>query len=275
MASIESRIDTFIAEHEIDPLMKDDICELVTGCMNDLFKHVFNQPVPETEAKPKAKKVLKADKVEDPTTCESLEELRNCTTGILNQFCKEKGLKMGGTKKDIMDRVWRFMQGESSDEDKSTRGKGKKEKVVPEKHACSGTNSAGTACGSSGTEEFGGCYFCWRHITDAQKFLDAMSGAKPVVAPAKPKPASAKGKAAAEPKAAAAKVAKPAKAASSAVAGPSTHPPVPTGGRRKTVAPPTPPVQEPEELEEEDFDDNEELVFEDEYDDQQETDNEM
>ena len=44
MASIESRIDTFIAEHEIDPLMKDDICALVTGCMEDLFKHLFNQP---------------------------------------------------------------------------------------------------------------------------------------------------------------------------------------------------------------------------------------
>jgi hypothetical protein len=264
MASIESRIDTFIAEHEIDPLMKDDICALVTGCMEDLFKHVFNQPLPETETKTKAKKVLKADKVEDPATCETFEELRNCTTGVLNQFCKDKGLKMGGTKKDIMDRVWRHIQGESSDEDKSTRGKGKATKVVPEKHACSGTNSSGTACGSSGTEEAGGCYFCWRHITDAQKFVDAMADSKPVVAPAKPKSAKvAKAPAPAKPAAKAAKVVKTPEPVAPAV------PSLPSGGRRKPVVPVPEPEPEPEsELEEEAFDD--ELVFEDE--EQQETD---
>ena len=268
MASIESRIDAFIVEHEIDPLMKDDICTLVTGCMEDLFKHVFNQPVPETESKPKTKKVLKADKVEDPATCETFEELRNCTTGVLNQFCKDKGLKMGGTKKDIMDRVWRHIQGESSDEDKSTRGKGKTAKVVPEKHACSGTNSAGTACGSSGTEEFDGCYFCWRHITDAQKFVDAMADSKPVVAPAKPKSAKA-AKAVAEPKAAPAKPAKAAKAVKTPEPVAPAVPAVPTGGRRKAAVPEPEPELE-SELEEEAFDD--ELVFEDEDEDQQETD---
>ena len=174
MASIESRIETFITEHELDPDMKDEICVLVTGCMEDLFKHVFNQPVPEAENK-KAKKVLKADKIEDPASCENYEDLRNCTTGVLNQFCKDRSLKVGGNKKEIMDRVWRHIQGESSDDDKSSRGKPKKDKKIVEKHVCSGTKASGEPCAISATEEFGDCYFCHRHITDAQKFVDAMN----------------------------------------------------------------------------------------------------
>jgi hypothetical protein len=173
MASIESRIDAFIASNELDKEIKDPLCALITEAMGDLFKHVFSQPVPADTETGKAKKVLKADKVEDPTSCETQEELRNCTTGVLNQFCKDNGLKVGGNKKEIMDRVWRHMQGESSDDDKSTRNKPKASKKVPEKHVCAGNNIAGVPCGSSGTEEFDGCYFCWRHISDAQKFIDA------------------------------------------------------------------------------------------------------
>ena len=177
MSSIESRIDEFIAFHEIDHDMKDDISELITGCMSDLFKQVFSQPVPETT---KAKKVLKAEKVEDPATCEALEDLRNCTTGILNQFCKGHNLKVGGNKKELMDRVWRHIQGESSDEDHGRKPKAVK--IVPEKHACYGTNAAGAPCGLSGSEEINGHHFCFRHIADAQKFLVAP---EPVVKSAK------------------------------------------------------------------------------------------
>ena len=186
MASIESRIDNFIAEHELDTDIKDSLCALITDAMGDLFKHVFKQPVPAeaTGTATKAKKVLKSEKIEDPTTCETHEELRNCTTGVLNQFCKDNGLKVGGNKKEIMDRVWRHMQGESSDEDKSTRSKAKVEKKTVEKHVCSGNNIAGVPCGSSGTEEFDGCHFCWRHISDAQKFIDAKKPAKPAAAAA-------------------------------------------------------------------------------------------
>ena len=171
MASIESRIDSFLSAHNIDVSLKDDICALVTGCMEDVFNHVFNQPVPEAVSK-KTKKVLKAEKIEDPASCTEFDDLRNCTTGVLNQFCKDQNLKIGGNKKDIMDRVWRHIQGETSDDDKSSRSKIKAEKKVPEKHICGGTNSSGAPCGVAGTEEFGGCHFCWRHITDAQKFID-------------------------------------------------------------------------------------------------------
>ena len=178
MSSIESRIDEFIAFHNIDPDMKDDISEMITGCMSDLFKQVFSQPVPESATK--AKKVLKSEKVEDPATCEALEDLRNCTTGVLNQFCKGHNLKVGGNKKELMDRVWRHLQGESSDEDQGRKPKAGKK--VPEKHACYGTNAAGAPCGLSGSEEFGCHHFCFRHITDAQKFLVAP---EPVAKPAK------------------------------------------------------------------------------------------
>lgn len=170
MASIESRIDTFIAENKLRADLKDLICVLVTGCMEDLFKHVFTHPVPETT---KSKKVLKADKVEDPTFCENREDLRNCTTGVLNQFCKDQSLKIGGNKSVLMDRVWRHLQGQTSDEDKSSRNKPKKEKKNSEKHACFGKNSAGAECGISATETFCGYHFCHRHITDAQKFIEA------------------------------------------------------------------------------------------------------
>jgi hypothetical protein len=172
MASIETRIDTFITEHEIDPLMKDDICVLVTGCMEDLFKHVFSTAVPETEKK--AKKVTKAEKIDDPTTCTSRDEIYKCTVGILNQYCKDHTLKVGGNKSDLTDRVWRHMQGESSDEDVSSRNKPKKEKKVPEKHACEGSNASGGPCNISATELCDGHHFCHRHIANAHKFIAAI-----------------------------------------------------------------------------------------------------
>ena len=233
MASIESRIDTFIAEHELDPMMKDEICVLVTGCMEDLFKQVFSTPVPEGT---KAKKVLKADKVEDPATCETIEDLRNCTTGVLNQFCKDHGLKVGGNKKEIMDRVWRHMQGESSDDDKSTRGKPKNEKKAVEKHACFGTNASGADCAISATELFCGHHFCHRHIVDAQKFIDSKKSG-----PSEPvKPKSVKSKPEKVPESEPVKQ-KPKSAKA-----------------KKVVAPPPPePESEEEELEEEQLEDGE------------------
>lgn len=234
MASIESRIDSFIAEHKLDTDLKENICVLVTGCMEDLFKHVFTQTVPETS---KSKKVLKADKVEDPTSCETREELRNCTTGVLNQFCKDHSLKIGGNKTELMDRVWRHLQGQTSDEDKSSRNKPKKEKKTPEKHACFGKNAAGAECGISATETFCGYHFCHRHITDAQKFIEAKDK------PTETKPKSAKSKAAKEEK--------PAKTEK------------PTKSKKKPEPEPEPEPESEEELEETDEED------------QQETDNEM
>ena len=173
-SSIETRIETFITEHELDPELKEEVQELIIGCIETMFKHLYSIPLVVAEETAKAKKVLKADKIEDPSTVENLEELRNCTTGVLNQYCRDHKLKIGGTKKEIMDRVWRHIQGEGSDEDKGRGGKVKKEKKVADKHICSGFKTDGSPCQLSGTEDKGDCWFCYKHITDADKFLEAI-----------------------------------------------------------------------------------------------------
>jgi hypothetical protein len=240
MASLQTLVETFCVEHELDPDMSDEIRVLVVKCFEYTYSHMFNVPIPETEDK-KAKKVLKSEKIDNPSECTSLDELDKCTTGTLNQYCSDHELKKGGTKKELKNRVWRHMQGEASDEDKSSRSKAKKEKKVPEKHVCEGTNASGMPCNSSGTEDYEGCYFCWRHFSDAQKFIDAKNAPTKIAEPVKPKKAAPKAPVS-EP------ISKPAK--------------TPKG---KKVTPPPPPPEPESELEEE-----EEVDVED----QQETDNE-
>ena len=175
MTSIENIIDSFIAENELDSEIKEPIIDLINQCMNGICRQILSDKIPETPVaavtKTKSQKVLKADKIEDPSAVESREELHNCTTGILNQFCKDSGLKVGGNKAVIIDRVWRHLQGTSSDEDKSSRSKTKVNKKVSEKHACSGCNSKGIPCGVAGTEQVEDNWFCWRHRDDAVEFL--------------------------------------------------------------------------------------------------------
>ena len=188
MSSVETIIDSFVAEYELDSEIKEPIIDLINQCMNACCRQLLSEKIPDTPVaatKTKSQKVLKADKIEDPSTVESREELHNCTTGILNQFCKDSGLKVGGNKAVIMDRVWRHLQGTSSDEDKSSRTKTKASKKVDEKHACSGCNSKGAPCGVAGTGEFEGRWFCWRHITDATS--STKPEPEPEIVPDKPK----------------------------------------------------------------------------------------
>ena len=185
MASIESYIDEFIAEHELDSeSVKEPLTDLINKVNAALFKHLYSEQIPEntvtaTVKKPVSNKAKKDDKIEDPTLCEKLEDLRNCTTGILNQYCKDQGLKVGGNKKDLMDRVWRHLQGTNSDDDKSPRSKPKKEKVVPEKHVCFGCNAKGAPCAMAATEEFDEHWFCWRHIKEAAEIIEKKPSNEP------------------------------------------------------------------------------------------------
>ena len=176
MSTLELIITTFITEHELDEAIQEPLIDLVNKCMEGLFKHVYSEEIPDWAGKVstggKTQKVLKADKIEDPTLCEKQDDLRNCTTGVLNQFCKDNLLKIGGNKKELMDRVWRHLQGTSSEDDKSKRNAPKKEKKTAEKHLCSGFNIKGEECGVAGTEESGGHHFCWRHITSADDFIE-------------------------------------------------------------------------------------------------------
>jgi hypothetical protein len=186
MSSIETIIDAFIAEHSLESdEIKEPIVNLVNKVIEGIFKHIMKEPIPESAPKPKSQKVLKADKIEDPSTVENRDDLHNCTTGVLNQFCKENNLKVGGgNKKDLIDRVWRFLQGETSDEDKSSRSKAKTSKKTVEKHECSGCNAKGQPCGVAGTEERNNMWFCWRHITDSDEIIAKKAAEKPAAAAA-------------------------------------------------------------------------------------------
>jgi hypothetical protein len=174
MSSLSKVVAEFIDEHEIDKENFDvDLMNLVNKVFEIFIKINMNTVIPENEPKAKTQKVLKADKIEDPASVQTRAELNNCTTGILNQFCKENSLKVGGNKTEIMDRVWRFIQGTGSDEDLSSRNKPKTPKKKSEIHECSGFNAKGTPCGVSGNEPFDGHWFCWRHHADAARFIEA------------------------------------------------------------------------------------------------------
>lgn len=182
MSSIENIIDTFIEQHGLDTdEIKEPIIDLVNKCIEGIFKHIFSDKIPEAAApapKAKSQKVLKADKIEDPSTVETQDQLNNCTTGVLNQFCKENNIKVGGNKSVLIERVWRFLQGETSEDDKSSRTKPKTTKKGAEQHQCCGSNAKGLPCGVGASKEHNDMWFCWRHITEADEIIAAKAGAK-------------------------------------------------------------------------------------------------
>jgi hypothetical protein len=159
MSSITARIAKFIESHELDNELSDELEKLVKGCIRDLFEHVKDTPTQNTTG------VKETKKLDDPSDAQERDDLRNCTKEVLNAFCKENGLRVGGSKKEVMDRVWRFVKDESSEDDISPRSeKKKKVKVVPVKHTCCGTTAKGTACGITAEEDaICGKYYCWRH----------------------------------------------------------------------------------------------------------------
>jgi len=172
MSSVDTRIAKFIADNNLDESITDKLFELVHDCFGDLAVLVAKQVKSTSTAEKTKAKVSKDDKLENPLDAESQDDLSRCTTVTLNNFCKEKGLKVSaGTKKDIVLRVWRFIQGEDVPEDKSPRSKPKKVVAKTEKHQCCGSNSKGVACGTSATEQCDGKWFCWRHITDANEII--------------------------------------------------------------------------------------------------------
>ena len=182
-SSIKSRIDSFINDNELpdDNDFRTKLADFVSGCWSDHFKIVMKDQIPEE----KTKKVTKAEKIENPTECQNVEDLRNCTAAVLNSYCKEHGLRIGGNKKEIMDRVWRHIQGENSEDDISPRNKKvtKAGKKNIEKHECYGCTGKGTPCAASATVEFNGQWFCWRHEENAADIIAAKSKSKKELEP--------------------------------------------------------------------------------------------
>lgn len=179
--TINDRITAFIAKFDLTDTdeLRDDIMEFVTGCWGDHFKFIAKEPIPENN-KPKGSKIAKADKIEDPSECKERDDLRNCTAGTLNEYCKKHSLRIGGNKKEVMDRVWRFLQGVNSDDDMSPRNKPKKEKKNSEKHDCCGCTSKGTPCAVQATVQVDDHWFCWRHEETAKEIIAATGKQVPV-----------------------------------------------------------------------------------------------
>ena len=175
---METMIDKFITEHSFDEDIKEPIIDLINGCFTDYVSHMaaswLDTPVGNNgtnKVNSGTNKGTKKDKLENPAEATSIDDLKNCTSVILNGFCKDNKLKIGGNKKDIMDRVWRHIQGEGSDDDKGRGAKSKKEKTKIEAHACFACNSKGTPCGLVANEEFDEKWFCHRHINDAESII--------------------------------------------------------------------------------------------------------
>ena len=171
MSSITQRIAKFIKQNELESGLSDELEKLVKGCIRDLFEHVKDVPTQTTVKE-------KSEKLDDPANATDREQLRNCTKEVLNAFCKENGLRVGGTKKEVMDRVWRHISEESTDEDISPRSdKKKKEKIekkVAEKIECAGKTAKGTPCNTPAeNEKIGGKCYCWRHAKAALAELKA------------------------------------------------------------------------------------------------------
>jgi hypothetical protein len=168
MSTINDRINAFISKYDLNDTQefRDGLGDFVAGCWEDHFKICMNETIPA-----KASKVTKSEKIEDPTECKEINDLRNCTSAILDEYCKTHGLRVGGTKKEKMDRVWRHLQGNNSEDDISPRGKPKKEKKVNEKHSCYGCTSKGTPCAAAATVEVDDHWFCWRHEESAAEII--------------------------------------------------------------------------------------------------------
>ena len=176
MSSIAEIITEFIAEHELDDEIYDPITKMFAKCMEAHALWILKEKIPSlsggvAKEKKESNKATKDDKLEDPADAETRDDLRRCNTTTLTEYCKTNGLKVGGKKPDIMDRVWRHTQGDSSDDDLSPKSKPKKEKVAAEKHVCFGKNAKGAPCSISAGEQVDGCWFCFRHIKDATEII--------------------------------------------------------------------------------------------------------
>jgi hypothetical protein len=146
--------EKFIAKHELE-ISTDDLDGLCKQVLLAMFQNAKDTPVLTKE---------KSEKLDDPAKATDRNDLRSCTKEVLNAFCKENGLRVGGTKKEVMDRVWRCIQDESDEDDISPRSKAKKEKKKPApKGECCGKTAKGTPCQVAGDEIINGKCYCWRH----------------------------------------------------------------------------------------------------------------
>jgi hypothetical protein len=188
---MESIVDSFLNEYSLtDPGAKDSLIEVINSCFKVYAQYMSKELLDSntTQKKPKEPKEPKKKPkesgmaaLENPADATSLSQLEECTVQVLSKFCKERSLKVGGKKESLSLRVWRFLQGETSDEDRSSV-KGSKESSSPKEpkknpkntkntknpidpcFACQGMTKSGTQCVLAGTKELAeGQWYCFRH----------------------------------------------------------------------------------------------------------------
>ena len=176
---METIVDNYLAKWKLDDSdsdqAKEDLIVVINDCFKDYVDHLhreFYKVVPPTEPPKTGKKSKNTPIVlENPAEAESLVDLGRCTVTSLSNFCKTNKLKVGGKKEEITARVWRFLQGETSDEDKSmksksaTTTKGKKSDTSPT-HVCEAVTKAGKECNLSCSDQCPttGKWLCFRHL---------------------------------------------------------------------------------------------------------------
>ena len=179
---IDSHLDQWVAaEHRSDA--RESLIDLVNESIKAYVDHTYRDLVATGAPPPKPAKGGKTTKastkasstsasttaLENPAEATSLEDLARATIQTLAKFCKERGLKVGGRKEEVVARAWRFLQGENSDEDRtparrpkaSSTAKSGGDKQVP--HVCAATTRAGTPCILAGTATSGEGRYCWKH----------------------------------------------------------------------------------------------------------------
>ena len=174
MSAMDGIVNTFIDENGLADDIKEPIIELMEKCFMVYTKALVQEYKPElSEKAPSGKQTVKSSKhtkkIETPTEATCLEDLRSCTSVSLNDFCKQNEIRVGGNKKDIMERVWRFLSGETLEEDSTSTTKKKKTVSKKEHNVCCCTNKKGKPCALSGTEEMNSKWYCFRHFDEAPK----------------------------------------------------------------------------------------------------------
>ena len=199
MSNMQTYINEFISTNGLDESVTNSVIDLVNKCFSDYVSHMsaewLNAEIPAKKTKKTTTPAAKVEKLENAADADSLDQLKgpSCTSVVLNDYCRSNELRIGGTKKEIAERVWRHLQGETSENDISPRSKPKK--VVPskkEQHQCFACNVKGQPCGIGATEEHNGNWFCFRHIDSADEIIEKKTPTTPTKSKVSPKAVSKK-----------------------------------------------------------------------------------
>ena len=186
---MDSIVDTFLEKYSLaaDPGAKDSMIDTINSCFKVYAEYMSKDLLAVKEPKAKAAKTAKAEKtessakaakaakterkvLENPAEATSMDALNGCTIQILAKWCKDHEMKVGGKKEEVVARVWRHLQGETSDEDKTPKARPRKKSAESAAtHVCCGVTKAGKPCVLAGTTCVDDKWLCFRHNPENSK----------------------------------------------------------------------------------------------------------